>query len=155
MLLITVPLHCFGSGLRQLFCHSLNLKDAVWMRAVQRPCKVCKLPWRDYTILKLTELLENNSFQGFQKTWFGNLKILAGMEVAFRDGLNLKKGWSLVLRQRDFFPSVTASVQFSHRGEEKHDTRELPSSFTLQCIPPALAALLPVQRLQGELWQLT
>lgn len=62
------------------------------MRAVQRPCKVSKLPWRDCTILKLTELLGNNSFQGLQKTWFGNLKILAGMEVAFRDGLNFKKG---------------------------------------------------------------
>lgn len=42
MLLITVPVHWFGSGLRQLLCHSLKLKDVVWMRAVQRPCKVSK-----------------------------------------------------------------------------------------------------------------
>lgn len=43
-------------------------------------------------ILKLTELLRNNSSRELQKTWFVNLKILVSMEVAFREGLNLKKG---------------------------------------------------------------
>lgn len=45
----------------------------------------------DCTILKLTEFLGNNSFQGLQKTWLVNLKILAGVEVAFREGLSFKK----------------------------------------------------------------
>lgn len=70
-------------------------------------------------ILKLTELLRNNSRE-LQKTWFVNLKILVSMEVAFREGLNLKKGWSLVLRQRGFcsFSDSLCTVQSQQKGGE-------------------------------------
>lgn len=120
------------------------------MRAVQRPWKVSKgFLGRLYN----TEPLGNNSFQGLHKTWLVNFKILAGMEVAFREGLNFKKGWSLVLRQRGFCSfSDSLCVQFSHsRGEGKRDTRQLPSSSTLQSVPPALAAFLPAQTLKGHM----